>query len=67
VLKPSGYYFGIFYMNPAAPQGPPHGTTKGEIASLFDPYFTLIEEWIPQENFEGRDGRELCQLRQKAV
>lgn len=67
VLKPGGHYLGIFYMNPAAPQGPPHGTTKGEIASLFDPYFTLIEEWIPQENFEGREGRELCQLRRKAV
>jgi SAM-dependent methyltransferase len=67
VLKPGGHYLGIFYMNPAAPQGPPHCTTKGEIASLFDPYFTLIEEWIPQENFEGREGRELCQLRRKAV
>lgn len=65
VLKPNGYYFGVFYMTPAAPQGPPHGTTREEISSLFDPYLTLIEEWIPQENFEGRQGRELCQLRRK--
>jgi SAM-dependent methyltransferase len=63
-LKPGGHYLGIFYMNPAAPQGPPHGTTKEEISSLFDPYFTLLKEWKPRENFQGREGRELCQLRQ---
>ena len=66
LLKPGGHHLGIFYMNPAAPQGPPHGTTKEEISSLFDPCFTLIEEWMPQGNFEGREGRELCQLRRKA-
>ena len=65
-LKPGGHYLGIFYMNPSAPQGPPHGTTREEISSLFDPGFTLLEEWTPRENFEGREGRELCQLRRKA-
>jgi SAM-dependent methyltransferase len=65
-LKPGGHYLGIFYMNPAAPQGPPHGTSKHEISSLFDPSFTLLEEWTPRNNFEGREGRELCQLRWKA-
>ena len=52
-------------MNPEAPEGPPHGTSKEEISSLFDHYFTLIEEWIPPKNFEGREDRELCQLRRK--
>ncbi len=64
-LKPGGHYLGIFYMNPSAPQGPPHGTTREEISSLFDPGLTLLEEWTPRENFEGREGRELCQLRRK--
>ena len=64
-LKPGGFYLGIFYMNPEAPEGPPHGTSKEEISSLFDHYFTLIEEWIPPKNFEGREDRELCQLRRK--
>jgi SAM-dependent methyltransferase len=64
-LKPGGHYLGIFYMNPSAPQGPPHGTTSEEISSLFDPGLTLLEEWTPRENFEGREGRELCQLRRK--
>jgi len=65
VLKPNGYYFGVFYINPSAPQGPPHGTTREEISSLFDPGFELLEEWTPDEAFEGREGRELCQLRRK--
>ena len=66
VLKPGGHFFAIFYLHPAAPSGPPHGTTREEISSLFDPSFELLEEWTPDEAFEGREGRELCQLRRKA-
>lgn len=66
VLKPGGHFFAIFYLNPATPSGPPYGTTREEISSLFDPGFELLEEWTPDEAFEGREGRELCQLRRKA-
>lgn len=65
LLKPGGHYLGIFYLNPAAPQGPPHRTTREEVARLFDPSFTLLEEWLPGHSFEGREGRELCQLWQR--
>jgi methyl halide transferase len=64
-LKPGGLYLGIFYMNPDHPSGPPHGSTPEEIAVLFDPYSELLEEWVPEHAFEGREGRELCQLRRK--
>jgi len=63
VMKPNGHYFAVFYLNPAAPEGPPHGITREEIAHLFDPRFQLLEEWIPSNAFAGREGRELCQLR----
>jgi SAM-dependent methyltransferase len=65
VLKPGGHYFAIFYMNPATPEGPPHGVASEEISNLFDPNFDLLQEWRPVEAFEGRMGRELCQLRRK--
>lgn len=65
VLKPGGALLAVFFLDPGVMQGPPHGTTREEISSLFDPRFTLLEEWIPRENFEGREGRELCQLRCK--
>jgi SAM-dependent methyltransferase len=63
VLKPGGQYFAIFFMTPDAEQGPPFGTTMEEISQHFDPSFELLEEWVPPRTFEGREGRELCQLR----
>jgi len=66
ILKPGGHFLAIFYFNPAAPSGPPHGSTREEIAMLFDPCFELIEEWVPSGSFDGREGRELCQLRRKS-
>jgi SAM-dependent methyltransferase len=67
VLKPGGLYLGIFYMDPDHPEGPPYGSTPGEIAGLFDPYSDLLEEWMPGSAFAGREGRELCQLRRKGL
>ncbi len=65
VLKPGGRYLAIFYMTPDAEQGPPFGATKEEISRIFDPEFELLEEWVPIQTFEGREGRELCQLRRR--
>jgi len=63
VLKPGGHFLAIFFLDPGVEQGPPHGATKEEISGLFDHDFELLEEWIPEKNFEGREGQELCQLR----
>ncbi len=65
ILKPGGHFFAIFYLNPSALSGPPHGSTREEIASLFDPCLGLMEEWVPSGAFEGREGREICQLWRK--
>ena len=67
VLKPGGHYFAILYMTPDAETGPPFGTSREEITRLFEPHFTFLEEWVPSRTFEGREGRELCQLRYKGV
>lgn len=63
LLKPGGFYFAIFYLNPDVSEGPPYGVERAEIARRFDPSFELLEEWIPLSCFEGREGREICQLR----
>jgi SAM-dependent methyltransferase len=65
LLKPGGVFFAIFYLDPQADQGPPFRTSREEIAELFDPQFSLLEEWVPARSFEGRAGRELCQLRNR--
>jgi len=65
-LKPGGHYFAIFYLNPAAPSGPPHGVSLEEITTLFNADLELLDEWLPTDAFEGREGRELCQLRRRS-
>jgi SAM-dependent methyltransferase len=66
-LKPGGHFLAIFYLAPEAPQGPPFGVTREEIAALFDLHFTLLEEWVPVNAFPWREGRELCQLWRKTL
>ena len=67
VLKPGGNYLAIFFLDPGVEKGPPHGVTREEISGLFDPDLELLEEWIPEKAFAGREGQELCQLRRKVV
>jgi SAM-dependent methyltransferase len=67
VLKPGGHYLAIFFLDPGVEQGPPHGSTREEITALFDPDFELLEEWIPEKTFAGREGQELCQLRRRWI
>ena len=67
VLNPGGHYLAIFFLDPGVDEGPPHGATREEIAGLFDPDFELLEEWIPEMTFEGREGQEICQLRRRRL
>lgn len=65
VLQRDGKIFGIFYLNPEAEFGPPFGITKNELSELFHPYFNLLDEWIPEAAFPGRENRELIRILQK--
>jgi len=67
VLKPGGHNLAIFFLDPGVDEGPPHGATREEIAGLFDPDFELLEDWIPEMTFEGREGQEICQLRRRRL
>jgi SAM-dependent methyltransferase len=64
-LRTDGKIFGIFYLNPDTENGPPFATSKKELSELFDPKFTLLDEWVPKESFPGREGRELVRILQK--
>jgi SAM-dependent methyltransferase len=64
-LRTGGKIFGIFYLNPDTENGPPFAVSKKELCELFDPRFTLLEEWVPKESFPGREGRELVRVMQK--
>jgi len=64
-LRTGGKIFGIFYINPDVEHGPPFAVSKEELSELFDPHFTLLDEWVPKESFPGRENRELVRLMQK--
>ena len=65
-LRAGGKIFGIFYLNPDTESGPPFAVSKEELSELFDPYFMLLEEWVPKESFSGRENRELVRILQKS-
>ena len=64
-LHAGGRIFGIFYLNPDSETTPPFPVTREELSALFDPRFTLLEEWVPRDSFPGREQRELVRIMQK--
>jgi methyl halide transferase len=56
-LKPDGQYLAVNYLIPDT-DGPPFGTTRGELWERFSPHFDLIREWIPR-SYPNRTGLEL--------
>jgi SAM-dependent methyltransferase len=63
-----GSLLAIFFLNPWDPGeapvegGPPFGTTREELDALFENDFRLVEEFIPQSAYPGREGREIVRL-----
>lgn len=62
VVKPGGYFGAVFYIDPGDDDGPPYPVSKGELDDRFLPYFELLDEWVPETAFEGRERRELLRL-----
>lgn len=59
-LPPGGSFVAVFYMTPDVDDGgPPFPSTKKELDALFDPWFQLVREWVPERTYPGREGREL--------
>jgi SAM-dependent methyltransferase len=66
-LKQGGHFFAIFFLTPDVEEGPPFGTTKEELATLFTPQFELVEVWVPSQTFAARECREVCQLMRRRL
>jgi len=64
-LRPGGKFFGIFYLTPDVESGPPFAVSRAELSNLFEDHFILLNEWVPEECFPGREGRELVRILQK--
>jgi SAM-dependent methyltransferase len=66
-LGAGGKMFGIFYPDPRSETAPPFPVSRDELSALFDPHFTLLEEWVPKNSFPGRERRELVRILEKRM
>jgi methyl halide transferase len=64
-LKPDGQLLAIFYLDPgndSPDEGPPFEVSLAELDRLFLPRFELVREWLPDNAYPGREGREWMRL-----
>jgi len=62
LLKPGGLLVGIWFVNPEmdpGETGPPFGISQEELLRLMTPALTLVESYVPQVAYPGREGREM--------
>lgn len=69
-LKPGGHLLAVYYLRPwedgeDQTQGPPFGCTVEELNERFGKHFTLLDSYIPDVAYPGREGRELLRLLRK--
>jgi SAM-dependent methyltransferase len=61
LLKPNGLLVGIWFVNPdldPGEEGPPYPLPVSELDALFSEGWRVMEDYVPHENFPGREGRE---------
>ena len=65
-LRPGGSLLGVFYLDPYDDEhqpggGPPHGTSLAELEMRFEASgkFEIVEQYLPEQAYEGRDGKEM--------
>lgn len=66
-LESGGHLVAVFFPNPdhEGEEGPPFGCTLAELDGLFGKDFELVDEWAPEENYPGREGREWVRVYRK--
>ena len=69
LLDGGGLLAGVFFLTPHDPgeesNGPPFGTSIGEVEERFSPWFERVDGWVPQRAYPGREGREWIGLFRK--
>jgi len=68
LLKPGGRLIGVFFINPEmdpGETGPPFGISEAELKALMAARFQLIECYVPEKAYPGREGREMVGVFEK--
>ena len=65
-LRPGGSLLGVFYLDPYDDEhqpggGPPHGVEENDLLEHLTAAgrFEMVERWVPESTYPGREGREL--------
>jgi SAM-dependent methyltransferase len=67
-LRPSGLLIGVWFINPdldPGEEGPPFRFPVQDLTALFADGFEIIEDYLPQPAFPGREGRERLRILKK--
>lgn len=69
-LKPGGRLLAVFYLRPwdegeDPNDGPPFGTSLTELDQRFASHFTVLESYVPDVSYSGREGKELLRVLQR--
>jgi SAM-dependent methyltransferase len=67
-LKPAGRIVGVWYINPdldPGEQGPPFPLPVPELEALFAGDFEIVADYVPENSFAGRVGRERVRVLQR--
>lgn len=71
ILQPGGWLCGVFFLTPNDPgeegQGPPFASTREEIIGLLEPWFDLVNDWVPETGYAGRVSREWLAIFRKRI
>ena len=69
-LRPGGLLIGVWYINPALDpenEGPPFPFSLVDLTALFADGYEVVEDYVPDVAFTGREGRERVRVLRRMV
>ena len=60
-LRPGGWLIGVWYINPdldPGDEGPPFPFSVPDLTALFSDGYEIVDDYVPDVSFRGREGRE---------
>ena len=61
ILRPGGLLIGVWFIDPAldpGEEGPPYPLSVAELTGLFATDYEIVDDYVPEVSFGGREGRE---------
>ena len=69
-LRPGGLLIGVWYIDPAldpGEEGPPFPFSVPDLTALFADGYEMVEDYVPDVAFSGREGRERMRVLRRTV